>query len=224
MSSVKSQPITISSSPDHDELEADDSASDGPDLAGLESDSGDNLDEDKILQHTQPASTSRFRVATPASEHNELFPRKTFKATSGEHHRNNPAGATALPDVFSPSKPKGKHDYAATGSANLVRSWILDVAAQESQTPQTDEHVIIVAYVVKDASGRFAIVLDQDGRSWLLPHQDTKFRGGFGLDLNQVCQGSRVLIKGYATQWKVHITSSTLQEPTVAAYWDLYQS
>jgi hypothetical protein len=218
-------PVIISSSPEPDEGDdlRDDNDFVDPQSPRVEDDSGDSLAEDVLSHSNHPSAISRFKAKIPALEQVENMPRSTFKAISRGDRMTDPGVPTALPDIFSPSKRKGKQDYVPGGSADLVRSWVLNIAAQESQAARSDEHVVSVVHSDKDSSGRFTIILDENGKHWLLPHQQSEARGDTMSSLERIRAGCQILFKGHATRWKVPVACSSLHEVTVAAYWDFLQ-
>ena len=135
------------------------------------------------------------------------------------------AGATtngvALPDIFSPSRRKGKRDYLPGSGADLVRSWILAIPAQESHSQALSEETLSVVDVQNDKSGRFAIITDENGSQWLLPEQQEKPGAGARYFLSTLRPGAQIRVKGRATRWELDIESHESDTVTVAAYWEV---
>ncbi|KAK5220495.1 hypothetical protein LTR72_007117 [Exophiala xenobiotica] len=210
--------ITISSSPEYgDEDEDRDEA--------LSPASQYDLEESvktatPYLQTEQSVKTARFRPPVPGLARPSLAPRAVFKVGSEEDQSAQLGSKSVLPDIFSPSRRKGKREYIPGGSAELVRRWVLGVSAQDSLSTGLTETSINVSQVRIDNSGRFGIVIDETGSQWLLPDQPRKAGMGGDSDLNGLHPGSRVLLKGQATKWPLYSVSADAKNLTVAAYWE----
>ncbi|OAL35750.1 hypothetical protein AYO20_04900 [Fonsecaea nubica] len=240
---VSAAPIAISSSsPEHHDLDET--------SFQIDADSPTSLSdlEDDIGQPRRPTAAfndsssriSRFRPIPTSTRgltlHSPVVSRTVFKppgpddpaarASTGSGTGTGPV----LPDIFSPSRRRGKRDYLPGGSASLVRSWVLDIATRESHVEFPAEETLQVAQVERDASGRFVLVSDDQGHRWLLPEQQHERPGSGGgggsrrssLDhsWSDVRPGSRILIKGKATRWTIDLGSQGLGDVVVAAYWE----
>ena len=209
-------PITISSSPDEEEL------------GGIENHHQHNLlepqsdgEEESDLDVNSPeVKVSRFKVASRGPAEPNSVSRGLFKSTAEGGHPGNATTGTALPDIFSPSRRKGKRDYVPGGTADLVRNWVLSIAAQEPQITASDEVVVVISQIKEDSSGRFVLVVDEDGSQWLLPEQHN---AGVSSTVSQggLCPGWKLLLKGHATKWAVPFGSHNLNDVMVAAYWEV---
>lgn len=221
----KPEPITISSSPEYDEEAEQEEdlipyrATDSP-IAHYLSD--DELDE-AIETPDQPevTTTSRFKDTTSGPKMAASVFRGAFRSLPRNENALQINDGSALPDVFSPSKRNGKHDYTATGNAELVRQWVLNIAAQQSQVAQ-QQHEIVVAEVKPDSSRRFVVALDTDGYEWLVPGQYQEPRTSLQSSLNDIRPGTKLILKSEATRWTAPVgTSTSKKEIAVAAYWEV---
>ncbi|OAP58594.1 hypothetical protein AYL99_07684 [Fonsecaea erecta] len=222
------EPIAISSSPeDDDDLEE----------VNLQVDAGSptshsDLDDDLNRQTGRAASVNessriaRFRPVAQGLSPPSPVPRTVFKSVPDDYEHASMGNGPVLPDIFSPSRRKSKRDYLPGGSASLVRSWVLDIATQESHAESLAEETLQIAEIERDVSGRLVVVSDEKGRRWLLPEQERQQRqherpgtsSSFdGFDLHP---GSRILIKGKATRWSLDLESQGLGTVVVAAYWE----
>merc|ERR1711939_1072902 len=191
--------ITISSSPEYgDEDEDRDGA--------LSPASQSDLEEcaNTATQAEQSANAVRFRAPVPGNAPTSFAPRTVFKVELEEGQTAQLGSKSVLPDIFSPSRRKGKREYIPGGSAELVRRWVLGVSAQDSLSAGLPEISITDSQVQIDSSGRFGIVIDETGLQWLLPDQQRKPGIGCDSDLNGLRPGSRVLLKGQATKWPLY--------------------
>lgn len=178
--------------------------------------------EDELGLHTtraardDPGRKARFKL--PASEDTQPspLPRTIFRAIPSDVQDQTSSGSV-LPDIFSPSRRKGKKDYVAGGSADTVRNWILGIATQESHSESLYEEVVSIVEVSNDNSGRFAVAIDENGSRWLLPEQQ---KGGVALT-SSLRPGARILIKGRATRWPIYFSTDSSASMTVAAYWEV---
>ncbi|EXJ95740.1 hypothetical protein A1O1_00864 [Capronia coronata CBS 617.96] len=212
--------ITISSSPEVDDLSQDD-AYDDMGIPASESELEDNIDLASKTPETNESNRAiRFRGTTTAMADATPLSRTVFKSASDGFQPTPATSAPVLPDVFSPSRRKGKGDYVSGGSADLVRNWVLHVAAQESQAATNPELTINVRKVVKDKSGRFVIVVDENASQWLLPEQHQKGFTTLRTTWPELHTGSRILLKGKATRWPLQL-DNTFGDVCVAAYWEL---
>ncbi|EXJ59954.1 hypothetical protein A1O7_04102 [Cladophialophora yegresii CBS 114405] len=143
-----------------------------------------------------------------------------FRTNPEDISHGQTVSAPVLPDIFSPSRRKGKRDYIPGGMADLVRSWVLAIPAQESHGDgqSLPEQVLSIAHVMPDSSGRFCIATDENGARWLLPHQQEK--AGIG-SLSTLRPGARIVVKGQATKWGLNLDSRESSTVTVAAYWEI---
>ncbi|KAG9790934.1 hypothetical protein KCU88_g1216, partial [Aureobasidium melanogenum] len=212
--------ITISSSPEVVERQEDDHHEDEG-LLGWES--GSQEDDDIAVNtpgQNETNNSTRFRPGPAASAGKASLPRAVFKSVAEDAQPRSVGSGAVIPEVFSPSKRKGKRDYIPGGSADIVRSWVLNVAAQESQAGPAADLTFVIQRVIKDRSGRFVVVLSDDGSSWLLPAEHQKGFAGPKTILIGVIPGSRVLIKGHAMKWPLHF-GTPLGDVRVAASWEL---
>jgi hypothetical protein len=133
-----------------------------------------------------------------------------------------PSPRGLLPDVFTPSRRVGNREFVPDGNAELVRSWVLAVSAKESRSEALKEDTITISGSKIDASGRFAIVANEDGEEWLLPEQHQARPSSYS-DLGGVNlrPGTRIQIKGEATQWSLNLDDPALTKVKVAACWEL---
>ncbi|OCT47747.1 hypothetical protein CLCR_03570 [Cladophialophora carrionii] len=128
-----------------------------------------------------------------------------------------------LPDIFSPSRRKGKKDYIPGGTADLVRSWVLAIPTQESHGhgQSLSEEAVSITQIKTDSSGRFWLATDDNGAQWLLPLQQEKAGAGSLVSLSALRPGARILVKGQATKWRLNLDSCGSSTVTVAAYWEI---
>ncbi|KAK5233453.1 hypothetical protein LTR47_005546 [Exophiala xenobiotica] len=210
--------ITISSSPEYGDEDEDRDEALSP---ASQSDLEESINTaTPYLQTEQSVKTARFRPPVPGLAQPSLAPRAVFKVGSEEGQSAQLGSKSVLPDIFSPSRRKGKREYIPGGSAELVRRWVLGVSAQDSLSAGLPETSINVSQVQVDSSGRFGIVIDEAGSQWLLPDQPRKAGIGGDSDLNGLHPGSRVLLKGRATKWPLYSVSADAKDLTVAAYWE----
>ncbi|EHY58621.1 hypothetical protein ABEF92_008112 [Exophiala dermatitidis] len=212
--------ITISSSPELAERPANDQHEDEGLIgwnSGLE-------EEDDVAATThgpnETNKSTRFRPGPAASAGTPSLPRVVFRSVAEDAEPRSVGSGAVIPEVFSPSKRKGKPDYIPGGSADIVRSWVLNVAAQESQAGPAAGMIFVIQRVIKDRSGRFVVVLSDDGSSWLLPAQHQKGFADPKATLTGINPGLRVLIKGHAMKWPLHF-GTPLGDVRVAASWEL---
>lgn len=229
LQSQKREPITISSSPEYDEAEQREDedyiphwAPDSPEARPL---SDIDLEDEAINSPGQRevTTTSRFKDTTSVPNLTASVARSAFRSISKGENSPQISGGSALPDLFSPSKRNGKHDYITNGNVELVRSWVLDIAAQAQQSQVAQQqHEIVVAEVQPDSSRRFIVALDTDGSKWLVPSQYQQSRTSVQSGLTSIRPGTKLLLKSEATRWTVPIgTPSSEREMTVAAYWEV---
>ncbi|KAL2441746.1 hypothetical protein ABEF95_016350 [Exophiala dermatitidis] len=212
--------ITISSSPELVERQEDNHHEDEG-LLGWEP--GSDEDEEVAANTPGPNETislTRFRPGPAPSAVAASLPRAVFKSVAEDAQPCSVGSGAVIPEVFSPSKRKGKRDYISGGNADIVRSWVLNVAAQESQATSTTEMIFVIQRVKKDRSGRFVIVFSDDGSSWLLPAQHQKGFADPKATLTGIIAGLRVLIKGHAMKWPL-LFGTSMGDVRVAASWEL---
>ena len=217
------EPITISSSPEYDNLDHYEAhnGTQNP-RSDMRSDMEDN-DLDDLPQVTDTEMSSKPARFKPANaDLIESFPlsRTVFRTNLEEGQSASTATGPVLPDVFSPSRRKGKRDFLSGGSAELVRKWVLDIAAHDSITT-LPEDIITISSTQLDDSGRFAVVRDDTGSQWLLPEQQQKAGLGGKTDWHYLRRGSQILLKGKATKWTLGSYEPALNNVTVAGYWEL---
>ena len=216
MMSSTFEPITISSPSEIDELEGEDGH------IGHSVDSLSDLDDDLGLPSASIAKEDATRFARfrpKISEPLSPLSKTVFKINPDTISPGQTAGGPVLPDIFSPSRRKGKRDYASGSNADLVRSWILAIPAQESQGQEMSEETISIDDAHCDSSGRFVVATDINGSRWLLPDQPENGRPGLSWSLSAVCRGCRIVVKGRATRWNLNLGTDKSNTVTVAAYW-----
>ncbi|KAJ9611741.1 hypothetical protein H2200_004925 [Cladophialophora chaetospira] len=212
------EPITVSSPPDDENLDDEDHPLDVESLTS-QSDLEDDLG--LSVRRTMNSDSSRFAhfraLTTGLAE-----PPPAMKASFKTHEDIPPgqvAGGPALPEVFTPSRRRGKRDYMPGGGADMVRSWVLAIPAQESHSQSLSEEILCVNEAEQDSSGRFWIVKDKNGSQWLLPEQQEKPGGASRRSLTRICPGTQLVVKGQATKWNLDLYGA--RNMTVAAYWEL---
>ena len=195
--------IAISSSPSPELLHSMDMSDDEDFHTGLSDvDHEVELEKDTSSSPIGPSpaiASTRFRMPTPAAFHTPVpSARLTFKlpqvqaaAVQGQ------SVGSSLPDAFSPSRRRGKKDYIPGGAADTVRSWILALAAQESNAAQAYTYRFRVVEMRDDGGdGRCVLVKDESCRWWLLINEGNKAaRGGNNAAATKVTVGSLVGIK-----------------------------
>ncbi|KIW28266.1 uncharacterized protein PV07_07945 [Cladophialophora immunda] len=216
------EPIAISSSPEDD----------SPDEASFQIDAGSrasqsDLDDDEGRPTGRPAAAAnessritRFRPVAQGLSPPSPVSRTVFKTVPEDYPPGSVGSGPVLPDIFSPSRRKGKRDYIPGGSASLVRSWVLDIATRESHAESLSEEMLRIAAIEKDASGRFVIVSDEEGARWLLPEQHGRPGRSSSSNWSDLRPGSHVRIKGKATRWSLDLEPQGLGSLVVAAYWE----
>ncbi|KIW11380.1 hypothetical protein PV08_10680 [Exophiala spinifera] len=212
------EPITVSSSPGS---ESDDHASRAPSSEASHSDFEDF--EDSMIQppYGEISKTTRFRSEVPRHTESSAQAKNAFKVEPQKDHSAHLASGSLLPDVFSPSKRKGKREYIPGGIAEQVRRWVLGIAAQDLQSVALAETSITISQARIDDSGRFLFVTDTAGKQWLLPEQQQKAGLEHRLDMTNVRPGARLLLKGQATKWPLPPDVEEVEATTVSAYWEL---
>ncbi|KAJ9646891.1 hypothetical protein H2204_000583 [Knufia peltigerae] len=216
------EPITISSSPGS---EIDDQGLRGQSSQASHSDDEDFEDIMIETPHVETLKTTRFRPSVPKCIEPPTLAKNAFKVESDGGHSAHLASGSLLPDVFSPSKRKGKREYIPGGMAELVRRWVLGIAAQDSVSisAAVPEMTITVSQARVDGSGRFSLVTDTTGNRWLFPEQQQKPGLEHRLDVTNISPGARVRLKGRATKWPLRSDFEELQDTTVGAYWELIE-
>lgn len=158
---------------------------------------GDDIDADATSSPSGPAHSTaptRFRMPTPA-----IFPtptpssiRPSFKLPQlhSAAAEDPSMGLSSLPNAFSPSRRRGRRDYVPGGAADTVRSWVLGLAEQESNTtasstaPAGPECIRVVEVRDNDdgggSTGRCVLVKDEKERRWVLINNETARAGGGG--------------------------------------------
>ncbi|KIW75019.1 hypothetical protein Z517_11790 [Fonsecaea pedrosoi CBS 271.37] len=240
---VSAAPIAISSSsPEHhglDETSFQIDADSPTSLSDLDDDDSGPPRRPTAAFNDSSSRIPRFRPIPTSTRgltlHSPVVSRTVFKPPGPDdpvaRASTGSGSGPVLPDIFSPSRRRGKRDYLPGGSASLVRSWVLDIATRESHAESLAEETLRVAQVEKDASGRFVLVSDDQGHRWLLPEQQHERPGSDGggggsrrssLDhwSSAVSPGSCILIKGKATRWTLDLESQGLGDVVVAAYWE----
>ncbi|KAK4939577.1 hypothetical protein LTR10_020183 [Elasticomyces elasticus] len=216
-------PITISSSPEYNSLD-DHEAHD--DIQASQSDLEDNnLDDLLHLTDTgKPSKPARFKPVNADLIGSIPLSRTVFRTNLEEGPSVSTATVPVLPDVFSPSRRKGRRDFLPGGSAEQVRKWVLDIAAQDSITQTLPDDIITISETQLDDSGRFAVVRDDTGSHWLLPEQQQKSGLGGKMDWHCLRRSSQILVKGQATKWALESHEPAFENVTVAGYWELLSS
>ncbi len=214
------EPITISSSPEYEDpadvdLRSDPSSPDSHSHTNYGSD-----DDLKFADPVQSSKTPRFKPSASGMVESTPLSRTVFKIPTSDDQTASVGSGPVLPEVFSPSRRKGKGNFLSGGSAELVRSWVFNIAAQESQATALPEQILNVSRVSSDSSGRFLVVVDDTGSHWLLPEQQQKTAFGAGSGLSGLHSGSQLQLKGEATKWTVDADAPILKDVVVAAYWE----
>lgn len=185
-----------------------------------------------------PSFQSRLLAASTAS-------------SPGPHLRGpHPSLDFVLPDAFSPSRRRGHHEYIERGHAEVVRNWVLDIAARSGvgdmlsmnrqQPPDIDANTFKVKDIVhRDGDDRFAIVSTDDHEyTWMLVDTDPKSRAILGVThksrIERLHEGSRFVLKGgQVSNWMLNARNertsneiSTDDQPIstacrVVVLWDL---
>ena len=212
------EPITASSPAEDNalspQLDFDSSAS----QSDLDDDFGQSL---RPPINEESARLARFRPIASVLTQSSPVSRTIFKAISEDNAEKPLISNSVLPDVFSPSRRRGKKDYVPGGNADLVRSWVLGITAQESQSQSRSEQTLALHDVCHDSSGRFTTVTDENGSRWLLPEQQEKAGTGGKFSCSDLHPGARIRLKGQATKWALVLDSPDLKDITVAAYWEI---
>ncbi|KIV96913.1 hypothetical protein PV10_00726 [Exophiala mesophila] len=212
---AQTEAIAVSSSPEYSEVEGlEDSLS-----SHKGSHSAASIDDDLDDPYDQHETATIPRFKGPAGP--EPFLRSTFRPKATDDRDNQSASEIVLPDIFSPSKRRGKHDYLPGGNAELVRNWVLNVAAHETPSPRPGSDIIVVDRVHRDISNRLLTIYDEVGVEWLLPTQHADSRVGKGADLAAVHSGSKILIKGQATNWSIPFSKPNAKDLFVVAHWEI---
>ncbi|KIW69139.1 hypothetical protein PV04_05032 [Phialophora macrospora] len=213
------EPISVSSPPADDHFDDVGHPSDVESPAS-QVDLEDNLNLDtRHAINEESSRLSHFR--SPASDLVRPTSKPPFKTNPGDISHGQTASGPVLPDIFSPSRRKGKKDYIHGGNADLVRSWVLAIPTQESQGQPLSKETVSIAEVRADSSGRFWIATDDNGVRWLLPHQQEKAGSGSRWSLSTLRPGAQILVKGKATRWGLNLDSRDSSDVTVAAYWEI---
>jgi len=223
--SKKREPITISSSPEIEEQHENEDdlvlvqTLDSPTDKWL---SEDDLDE--IINSPDPremTTASRFKDSASYLKATNPTAKSAFRSFPKMSSVPQISHGSDLPDIFSPSKRNGRRDYVPSGNAELVRNWVLDIAAQQSQGSQ-QRREIVIAKVKPDSTRRFIIVLDTEGCEWLVPGEYRESRSSLQSGLGSICPGMKLVFKSEATRWTVPIVTSTARkEVAVAAHWEV---
>ena len=211
----QTEAIAISSSPDYSEDEGLEDPLSSHERSHSAASIDDDLD-DPYDQH-ETATIPRFKGPTGP----EPLLRSTFRPKAADDRETQTVSEVVLPDIFSPSKRRGKHDYLPGGNAELVRNWVLNVAANETPSPRPGKDVIVVDRVHRDISNRLLTIYDEAGVEWLLPTQHADSRVGKGADLAAVHSGSKILIKGQATNWSIPFSTPNAKDLVVVAHWEI---
>lgn len=176
-------------------------------------------DEEFPSSPTGPTSTfasSKFRKPTPSVLSTPTpSTRPAFKTPQVQSAATTEQSAiSSLPDAFSPSRRRGKKDYIPGGAADIVRSWILALAADEPKAGQAyTERFKVVETTNDDPEGRCSLVTDENGRRWLLINERAKAGSNSGSDstARKVVVGCSVGIK--ASSPAVNLPLDRLMEP-----------
>lgn len=205
------EPINISSSP-----------SDVMPHSPAISESGD--DGLSPAKPATPHTTSRFRAAGPPVnvQDDHRSSRPAFKAVESRSSTLDILGSV-LPEAFTPSRRKGKHDYLHGGLADTVRSWVLQISTEESQRGNRYEQETVLSAAAVDRSRRSITATDSSGTQWLLagsqPWSSTSISRS---SVERMNEGKEVTIRGSSTTWTVPLQSLGLgPNIRVAGQWDL---
>ena len=190
-------------------------------------DSQSDLDDDlgftaRLTANHESTRMARFRPVSSELDYPSPMSRMIFKSDLDDVSAGRVTNGPTLPDIFSPPRRKGKKDYIPGSSADVVRSWILAIPAQESHSQELSEELFSIAEVRSDSSGRFAIVTDDSGSRWLLPEQQDKVGTGTKSLLSALRPGSQLLVKGRATRWRLDFDTTGSNTVDAAAYWEIF--
>jgi hypothetical protein len=212
----------------------------------LDDDLGDDLSNHpspgpSVPDPITPKLPNRFKLhphhqnlkSTPSSEPPAAQnPFKPLPRPNPHPFPSNPL--TALPEIFSPSRRRGKKEYLPGGLADTVRNWILQAAVEETQCGKTKLTVLnvdvsSVGVVVMDSSRRGILVRDTsgdgdgDGREWLLVgEQQGGNSGSSDATVKRIRLGNKVVVKGTFTNWSVRLKDGDGErEVKVAAQWSV---
>lgn len=138
--------ITISSSPGYDDFGDPEDHDLHDEVSSLASRS--DMEEDDLGELPQFADTEKsskpalFKAVKQSPSEPVSLSRTIFKANLNEGPSASAGMGPVLPDIFSPSRRKGKRDFVPGGSAELVRQWILSVAAHGPDTQTLLEDIV----------------------------------------------------------------------------------
>ena len=205
-----SEPIHVSSSPS-DATPESSAASDGE---------HDSLSPAGVAT---PQTTSRFRASASAIASEATRSSKpAFKVTDRSSNVGTEIGAV-LPEAFTPSRKKGKHDYVPGGLADTVRNWVLEVSTNEIRRGARDEREVILEKAAVDASGRAIAALDESGQHWLLAgSQPWSSSSSLQENVERINSKNRVVVRGASTSWIVPLQQHGMgPDVQVAGHWDM---
>lgn len=128
-----------------------------------------------------------------------------------------------LPEAFTPSRKKGKHDYVPGGFAATVRNWVLEVSTNEIQRGAKDEREVSIKKAAVDESGRAIAALDDSGRHWLLMgSQPWGSSSNWQEIVDRINSKKKVVVRGAATNWTVPLHQyGTGSDVQIAGHWEL---
>lgn len=156
---------------------------------------------------------SRFQSSTPVNLQFSQTPARTGFRSLFQNMSNAEAShlTSPLPDIFSPSRKKGRREYLHGGAAETARSWILEIANEHSRDAPGSEKTLNLMSSLKDESGRFEIAEDEHQNAWMMVYPDGRAPG-------QVIQQKAVRLRGSKSSWKLQLGGD--RELNVAVLWD----
>jgi hypothetical protein len=181
-------------------------------------------DEDLITNYGPTSGMpKRFRMTSSGTaeiQRHQLGP--TFRPFPRDSHTQAEADL-ALPDVFSPSRKKGKVDYILGGLASTARSWILGIASEESQRQSRHHTRIKVKGVCMDKSGRAVHVIASDESEYILAADQ-----GIGSvvastpHLNRIIEKGELSLRGTSTTWQLPVARDNGKDlPRFVTQWEV---
>lgn len=178
---------------------------------------------DTVSHIATPSMSTRFvtpkTISTDAKRHQSG---PSFKQFLREQREETEADL-ALPDVFSPSRRKGKADYVAGGLADTVRSWVLGVASEETQQKHRSATAIQLDEASVDFSGRAIHVSASDGSVYVLAEEQRYGAATTPISsLNRLLDKGEVTLRGTTTTWPLPVCDISSKHPVhFATQWDV---
>ena len=185
--------------------------------------SEDGADGLSPTKPTTPQTTTRFRTALSMNLTNDNRPSKPIFRPVDSRSNNPEVLGSVLPEAFTPSRRRGKHEYVQGGLADTVRGWVLQISTDESQRGNREESEVSLCDAVMDRSRRAISALDPEGLQWLLAgSQPWSSSSVYSSAVEQMNNGRDVTIRGISTSWTVPLNSMGLgPDIQVAGQWDL---